>query len=400
MIEKSKRPTRWVLPGMFGLLALATCLRVYQLDAGLWYDEIVTLLRYVRPPLLDTVTQFPGDNNHPLYSVLAHGAVWILGEHPWTVRLPAMLFGLASIPMCYALGTAVTNRWEAWLAAVILTVSYHHVWFSQDARGYTALLFWALACTYWLIAWWQRRDHRYLWAYAIAAGLGAYTHLSMVFIVVSHAIVCLGFILIDRTLKDRWSVMRVTAATFVGSAILTLALYAPMLADMKNFIETQIPKKNEATMAWAFMEAIRGLQIGWGTSWVVGCAACIFLAGVVSYYRRARFALYLFLIPAPVVVLSGILLDHPLRPRFLFFQFGFVVLIVVRGAAAIGGWVADWLRRDSGSRRRVELLAATALTLGGVAFSLGTLPRGYAGPSKTIRPPSTMSQPMPTLRIG
>ena len=32
-------------------------------------------------------------------------------------------------------------------AAGLLTVSYHHVWFSQNARAYTALLFFTLIAT-------------------------------------------------------------------------------------------------------------------------------------------------------------------------------------------------------------------------------------------------------------
>ena len=41
----------------------------------------------------------------------------------------------------YLFGTEAANRKEGLLGAALLTFSYQHVWFSQNARGYTALLF-------------------------------------------------------------------------------------------------------------------------------------------------------------------------------------------------------------------------------------------------------------------
>src|SRR5919106_3235672 len=122
------------------LIILGAGLRLYRLNTGLWYDEIVTVLNSVRPPLREIVSHFPSNNDHPLYSVLAHVAVIAFGEEPWALRLPAVLFGVLTIPIIFALGLVVTNRLEAGAAALILTVSYHHIWFSQNARGYTLLL--------------------------------------------------------------------------------------------------------------------------------------------------------------------------------------------------------------------------------------------------------------------
>ena len=49
-----------------GLIVTALALRLVGLDGGLWVDEIYSLLRSFRPPLAQIVTQFPGDNQHPL----------------------------------------------------------------------------------------------------------------------------------------------------------------------------------------------------------------------------------------------------------------------------------------------------------------------------------------------
>ena len=84
------------------LLAVAGAgLRFHGIGTNLWYDEIVTLTESVRAPFVQIVTSFAGDNHHPLYSVLAHAAVAVFGEEPSALRLPAALFGAATLPLLY-----------------------------------------------------------------------------------------------------------------------------------------------------------------------------------------------------------------------------------------------------------------------------------------------------------
>ncbi len=168
------------------LVVFALLLRGIGLSGGLWIDEIYSLLNSFRPSLVHIVTVFPQDNQHPLYSVLAHLSLSLFGESAWSIRLPALLFGAATVPLLYLLGKDVATRREAWYAALILTVSYHHVWFSQNARGYSALAFFAVLST-WLLLRAVGTGRRGLWiGYAIASALGAYTHLTMVFVVVAQ----------------------------------------------------------------------------------------------------------------------------------------------------------------------------------------------------------------------
>src|SRR5690606_19936697 len=63
-------------------------------------------------------------------------------------RVPAVVFGVLCIPMLFLLADRVTSRVEAWMASLLLTVSYHHIWFSQNARAYTGLLFFAMLTTW------------------------------------------------------------------------------------------------------------------------------------------------------------------------------------------------------------------------------------------------------------
>ena len=49
-----------------GIMALALALRAYKLDASLWFDEVETLVSYVRLPTETLVTTYENLNNHML----------------------------------------------------------------------------------------------------------------------------------------------------------------------------------------------------------------------------------------------------------------------------------------------------------------------------------------------
>ena len=71
----------------------------------------------------------------------------------------------------------------------MIAFSYYHLWFSQNARGYTGLLFWTLLASWFLVRG-MLENRPWLWiGYAIAAALGVYTHLTMGFVVIGHFVV-------------------------------------------------------------------------------------------------------------------------------------------------------------------------------------------------------------------
>ncbi|HNJ67208.1 MAG TPA: hypothetical protein PKW28_15015, partial [Turneriella sp.] len=53
------------------ILVLALALRLFKANASLWYDEIFTVVNFVRLPTLELIGTFDSLNNHMLYSLLA-----------------------------------------------------------------------------------------------------------------------------------------------------------------------------------------------------------------------------------------------------------------------------------------------------------------------------------------
>src|SRR5262245_41137163 len=78
------------------------------------------------------------------------------------------------------------------MAALLMAVSYHHVWFSQNARGYTELMFWSLIGTGLFIEGMAQPSRRTWFGYACVLAAAGYTHLSGVFFFAVHGLVYLA----------------------------------------------------------------------------------------------------------------------------------------------------------------------------------------------------------------
>jgi len=63
---------------------------------------------------------FSSPNQHLVNSLLELASVRLFGEHDWSVRLPAALFGIATIPAMYWLARSILGGWQS-LAVAFLT---------------------------------------------------------------------------------------------------------------------------------------------------------------------------------------------------------------------------------------------------------------------------------------
>ncbi len=359
-------------------LVVAVGLRAWALDSGLWYDEIVTLVLSVRKPLATIVTVFPGVNQHPLYSILAHLSLAWLGESHWTVRLPAMAAGVGTVAALWVLARRLLPEAEAWAATAVLATSYHHIWFSQNARGYTLLGCLVVVSTDLLLRALSSPYPRLLVAYAIVAALGVYTHTTMALVVAGQGAVIAGCIVLRLPVAAAWPKGRLLA-TGIGAAALSAVAYAPFAADVIAALEAPAPKQaaQVATASWAAGEMVRAFFDGAGGVATMAGAVLALLGGL-SLLRRRPLETMLLGVPAVTTLGAMVVLGQPVRPRFFFFMAGAVALCVARGL----GVVAARLARDSaaaGRRRGAVVVAATLLF---VAVSVPALPRNYRVPKQ------------------
>ncbi len=398
--QAATRPWRWriwhsPLPLLVLMLA-ALALRLYRLGSGLWLDEILTYVDYARMPFAQIVTTYESQNQHFLYSLLAHASFVVFGESNWALRLPSALFGVASVGALYLFGRQVTSRTEAFLASALLTVSYHHIWFSQNARGYMGMLFWALLSS-WLLLDAFSQERPWLWvAFAASVALGIYTNTAMIFVVCGQFALYLAVLRRRSHPADRATVAGpregqplIAAGLYLGfglAGLLTLTLFAPVLPQVWRSVEGEVSTVPAWTSPlWALSELIKGLQprVAGGQGLVVGAlavgACAVVSAGVLDYGREARRGgnspapLYLLGIPVALCAAVVVGLGHHLWPRLFFFAIGFGALVVMRGCLVVGRAVAGWLRSSLGGRAPLGI----ALALGVIAVSLLSIPPVY-----------------------
>ncbi len=285
---------------------------------------------------------------------------------------------MASLWAALRLARLVAGPREAVLVVALLVVSYHHVWFSQNARGYTGLLFATLLCTDLLLrGLWHGRGS--LWvAYAACATFGMGLQLTMVFVVAAHAIVVLALLVREGTLSAaRWR----GPVALVLTGTLTLQLYAFALPQLLAFYMQPAAGTTTAEIEWksAFWlinETLRGLGVGLAFGWLglLG-AALLFTTGGVHFLFRAPVATICFVLPALLGSATLILLDRNLWPRFFFNEIAFAALFAVRGARIIGDGAGQLLGRPG---TRWGLAFAGALVLA----SALALPRAYRYPKQ------------------
>ena len=390
----------WVI--LTGLSIVALLLRLWHLNSDLWYDELISLLDYFRPPLGQIVTSFASQNQHMFYSILAHGSIAVFGESAAAVRLPSVVFGIGSLWALFLLGRKVIGQREALLASALMTVSYHHIWFSQNARGYMGLLFFATLATWlWLEA--LRRDSWSLWiSYAIAVSLGVWLHMTMVFVAGAHFLLFVGLALRPSLFKGSTEDNETQAArgyaaslfnlkplvAWILCASITLQLHALALPDFfSSALHMESLPSEWSSPWWVVVESVRSLHLGVLGVPAVICGIALVASGWLSILRRDRLAAIALVLPAILGGATMLALEHYLWPRFFFFSMGFGLLIAIRGAMTLPAvilklkWSSAFLGREEsrqGLAQGAGLLFASVLILASVL----TLPKLYSLPKQ------------------
>lgn len=326
-----------------GLFILAAGLRLYGLETGIWFDEMLTHVYYMPLTVGQIVSTFDDANNHVLFTIAAKLSITAFGDTVFAFRLPAALFGIASVIVLYAFARQVSTPFVALFSVALITVSYHHIWFSQNARGYTALLFFALISSVFMLRAMERNSPGLWIAFAISGALGAYTHLSMGFVAIAQFAVYAGHVWSTRSDDTRpWWVGLVYG--FIPLALLTLFCYSLVLPDILagSLLGSglQDERLDWLNPFWALMEIVNALRVGFAGGAVGLIAALVFGIGMIDFLVRRPAVVALFVIPTVSGFLMMRAIGYTLFPRFFFFAMGFAVVIVINGAVVLTGFAS------------------------------------------------------------
>lgn len=369
------RSPRWITPtALLVLLILGGAFRLvnlgaltYQVDEGYQLAGVTAILEHGVPTL---------DSGHaytraPLFLYTQAACAKALGLSPFSMRLPAAVFGLLCIPAGLWFGRRLVNPATGWALAAMIAVSQWHVELSRYARFYTLL---ALVVMLALIAfhagYMQRKVWPKVWFWILV----------LIAVTLHDTAVSLGLCFIallpERDRSWKWRAGLLIQAGLVGAAWVLyrklLKGWSTAISDPALVLVYKQPDVVEETAKSGALSFIPGVQLpdfantadafGYGL-WTMAIPAVIALVGWVfiglSSRRPDRYrACFL----AGLIVLAA-----------LFHQGALVVLLVGLGLAMFVR-----TRRDLVGPLGVGILAAGLILLFHAAVNIKFLHYGRA----------------------
>ena len=353
---------------------VAVALRYYRIGSDLWLDEITPIVDYVHLPVAQVIGSYLRTNNHLLNTLLTKLSIASFGESEWSIRLPAVLFGIATVPLFYWVARLALSRWASVMAAAVLAVSYHHIFFSQNARGYSAALFFALATSGLLIRA-LSDDKTWRWSlYVIGMFLGFASLAQTVFVFAGHIVLGLIALFQIRERGGSPAPLAKRLAIVLGiSGFLSFQLYAAPLPEMYAVISHVYLREATGFSPFSltfFHEITRGVTSGLGgviptlLFFGVGAAGIVFLIRM-NWMLAAALGL-----PPVLTALFLVVRGLSFSPRF------FLLLLPLGIIAILAAAESPAMRHP----RRSVLLGALL-----VIASLFSLRRYYTTPKQPYR---------------
>ena len=364
--EGTRRDTRTTLVAIAGLLIVASVLRLVQLGSQPWLDEISALTGSIERPFAQIATRWPGAASHIFYEILARAGMLAFGS-PIGIRLPAALFGIAGVALIYAFARHAFGQRQAFLIAGLLAVSYHHVFFSQSARGYTLLMALYLA-TLLLLVEAQRRGKAsgaLWWSYALSGAFAAYSMPMGWFILPGQGVVLIWYWWRARRVGPQPLVPSRLIGAAITGGVLAALLYAPFVPGMLKFTRMNASTASEGPrVGFALLrEVVDGLLVAFHGPIGLALVLAFGLAGIWNWWRRHPSSLLFAFAPLALEAIGVVIAGIGIHPRY--FAVALPVLIVVAGLGldAIIAFVTDRLPLPPRTRTGVVAGALSAAVL-------------------------------------
>lgn len=241
----------WVLLGLITLVG--TVLRLIQFGQSVTGDEVSTYWVVSNNNLADTVRVVSGDAEitPPLNFILSWFAVQ-LGSAPELVRLPAMIAGIAAIPLTYLLGVKTVGRRAGIVASAVMALSPFMVYFSGNGRAYTVLVLLLIGSTLTMLKAAETGSARWWVAYGLLSCGVMYSHYTGMFVLAAQ----LAWLLVVH--RDTWKPALITN---FGAAI----LFLPWVSGLRGDLDSPTTKVLQALQGDGFTVKRQAVE-----AWVVG----------------------------------------------------------------------------------------------------------------------------------
>jgi mannosyltransferase len=331
---------RWMFIATLGGLTLAgAAIRFAPLGVQSYHhDEVITVMRVIPGSFGQMLHEVKAsESNPPLYYSLAWGWAKLFGRGEWGVRSLSALVGSLTVLVGYAIGRQLSGRRVGLVLAAIVAFDPMLIWYSQEARSYAMLVFFAALSFLFFLRSLDTRRGRDLALWSLTSALAIGSHYFAFFAVGIEAA------WLAVALRDRWKVV-LPALAGVGAVAAALV---PLITAQSN--PNHIGWIEESSLAGRFFQT--------GVSFLIGETG-----HVIAEPPRVRYAL----VPLVGVALAALALAvlgsrRERRGGLLALAIGAGVLIPAAAAAVLG---KDYVVERNLLPALIPLAAVVALGLG------------------------------------
>jgi len=142
----SRLTGRWLVAAGIGVavvVAFGVALRFWTKSA-LWLDEALTV-NIARRPIHEIPSYLKRDGAPPLYYLLLHFWMGLLGTSDLAVRSLTGVLSVFTLPIAWLAGRRFGGRTVAWMALVLLASAPFAIYYATEARMYALVMF-LVAC--------------------------------------------------------------------------------------------------------------------------------------------------------------------------------------------------------------------------------------------------------------
>lgn len=304
------------------ILLLGLILRLISLDQSLWLDEATSVVVARDFTFSEIITRFsPGDFHPPLYYLMLKVWISVFGSTEVAVRMLSVVFGVATIWVVYKITQKLFAYHISLLASLFFATAPLHIYYSQEARMYVPLTFFAaLSVFFFLQIIQEKKSSIFNWLGFIAVNaLLLYTDYISIFL--------FGFYKVYLFLFERDKLVRFAKELFFSSLV-TVLLFVPFVPTFVTQLQGGLLVKTNAPEWWKVLGRtnIKELLL----------VPIKFMIGRISSYDKA---LYVALVATAGIFYSLLFLRTFIfwnKTKFLWMW----LLVPTTSAAIVGMWLS------------------------------------------------------------
>lgn len=182
---------------LIGIIVFAALLRVYHIDfQSVWLDELHTLNEtnpaFSFSQVYDEVIS--GEQMPPPYFLIMHVLFKWFGYTSIVLRSFSVITGVFGVVAMYVMGKEIHSKRAGLYAALLTTVNFFQIYYSQEGRPYVLLFLTTVFSFYFILRFIKSPSYKTAIVYALFAVMMIYSHFFALFALVAQAIILLYYI--------------------------------------------------------------------------------------------------------------------------------------------------------------------------------------------------------------